>query len=66
MILTVVIIIRTQLGSSLSSSLPPRQSPDQSHYNGDEGHESREGRRAPEGYEGHEEVKSLIFAGKNA
>ena len=61
---TVVIIsIRIHLGSSLSTSLQSRQSSNQSHCHGDEG---REGGRPPEGDEGHEEVKSLIFVGKKA
>ena len=36
------------------------------HGDGDESHEGREGCRPPEGDEGHEEVKSLIFVGKKA
>ena len=64
---TVVIIsIRIHLGSSLSTSLQSRQSSNQSHCHGDEGDEGREGCRPPEGDEGHEEVKSLIFVGKKA
>ena len=64
---TVVIIsIRIHLGSSLSTSLQSRQSSNQSHCHGDEGDEGREGCRPPESDESHEEVKSLIFAGKKA
>ena len=58
--------IRIQLGSRLSTSLQSRQSSNQSHCHGDEGDEGREGCRPPEGDEGHEEVKSLIFVGKKA
>ena len=64
---TVVIIsIRIHLGSSLSTSPQSRQSSNQSHSHGDEGDEGREGCRPPEGDEGHEEVKLLIFVGKKA
>ena len=64
---TVVIFsIRIHLGSSLSTSPQSRQSSNQSHSHGDEGDEGREGCRPPEGDEGHEEVKWLIFVGKKA
>ena len=64
---TVVIIsIRIHFGSSLSTSPQSRQSSNQSHSHGDEGDEGREGCRPPEGDEGHEEVKWLIFVGKKA